>query len=71
MFYKSKFSGENGDISVWDVSNVNTMESMFYQSDFNENISKWEIKPSCITDSIFIDSKIKDEYKPFKNGKRL
>lgn len=40
MFYGSKF---NGDISQWDVSNVENMEGMFERSNFNRDISKWDV----------------------------
>ena len=34
----------NGDISSWDVSNVTTMESMFFRAeDFNGDISSWDV----------------------------
>ncbi len=33
----------NGDISKWDVSNVEDMNYMFYKSNFNGNISKWDV----------------------------
>ena len=40
-----EFSNFNGDISKWDVSNVNNMDSMFRDSEFNGDISKWELSP--------------------------
>ena len=46
MFSTSKFTGENGDISQWDVSNVKNMECMFYNSKFtgeNGDISNWDV----------------------------
>ena len=33
----------NGDISKWDVSNVETMEEMFAYSIFDKDISKWNV----------------------------
>lgn len=33
----------NGDISRWDVSNVTSMRSMFYNSHFKGDISKWNM----------------------------
>ena len=42
MFTNSKF---NGDISKWDVSNVENMFWMFKGSVFSGNISKWKINP--------------------------
>jgi hypothetical protein len=37
------YSEFNGDISRWDVSNVVTMEKMFYWSKFNGDISRWDV----------------------------
>jgi surface protein len=61
MFYASKF---NGDISSWDVSNVENMSSMFMYSKFNNDISNWKINPKCNTNDMFNRCNIKDEYKP-------
>jgi surface protein len=33
----------NGDISRWDVSNVENMNFIFQQSTFNGDISKWDV----------------------------
>ena len=38
MFSNSKF---DGDISQWDVSNVEDMRSMFYKSPLEKNPPKW------------------------------
>ena len=38
LFFDSKF---NGDISNWNVSNVETMNSMFYKSPLEKNTPKW------------------------------
>ena len=32
-----------GDISLWDVSNVTNMNSMFYNSQFAGDISTWNV----------------------------
>jgi surface protein len=40
MFFKSQF---NGDISDWDVSNVQDMSYMFPDSQFNGDISRWNV----------------------------
>jgi surface protein len=69
MFKNSEF---NEDISRWDVSNVKDMANMFSQNKkFNQDISNWKINPNCVTISMFNECNIKDEYKPFKDGKRL
>ena len=41
MFANSKF---NGDISTWDVSNVQHMSEMFANSKFSGDISKWDVR---------------------------
>ena len=43
MFMYSKFTGKKGDISKWDVSNVEIMRRMFEESKFNGDISEWDI----------------------------
>jgi hypothetical protein len=54
MFYTSNFTGKNSpSMDKWDVSNVETMDSMFEQSKFEQDISGWEIDPSCSTDAMF------------------
>jgi surface protein len=40
MFYNSEFKG---DISDWDVSNVEFMSYMFSNSEFNGDISGWDV----------------------------
>jgi surface protein len=40
MFMNSKF---NGDISKWDISNVENMNTMFWNSKFNSDISNWNV----------------------------
>ena len=40
LFYESDF---DGDISEWDVSNVDCMAFMFKGSSFNGDISKWDV----------------------------
>ena len=50
MFYDSEF---NGDISKWDVSNVEDMSFMFANSKFNGNISMWKINKKCKTICMF------------------
>ena len=51
LFYTSKFESDytifknfNGDISMWDVSNVENMRWMFYQcKKFNCDLSRWNV----------------------------
>ena len=58
LFYKSFF---NGDISKWDVSNVEDMRYMFCYSEFtgeNGDISNWDVSKVINMDGIFYDSPI-------------
>lgn len=43
----------NGDISRWDVSNVTSMRSMFYNSHFNGDISKWNMSKVVSKERMF------------------
>jgi len=47
----------NGDISQWDVSNVENMEHMFYKSSFNGDISNWNTSKVKTMHSMFLRSK--------------
>ena len=56
MFGNSYFTGENGDISNWDVSNVEDMDYMFYYSEFtakNGDLSNWDVKKVKTMKDIF------------------
>lgn len=54
MFYTSNFTGKNSPgINKWNVSSVKTMDSMFEQSKFEQDISGWEIDPSCSVEAMF------------------
>ena len=62
LFYISTFKG---DISEWDVSNVNNIQGMFKKANhFNQNISKWKINDNCNTSEMFAYCNIKEEFKP-------
>ncbi len=43
VFNDSALRDFNGDISLWDVSNVTTMRAMFSYSQFNGDISLWDV----------------------------
>jgi surface protein len=47
----------NGDISKWDVSNVEDMSCMFDNSIFNGNISKWNVRKVKDMSHMFESSK--------------
>ena len=64
LFYGSKLSEFNGNISEWDVSNVKDMRGMFAYSNFNQDISNWKINKYCTTNSMFRECHIKEEFKP-------
>ena len=53
MFSHSEF---NGDISSWDVSNVNEMQWLFNESKFNKNISNWDVSNVINMKGIFEES---------------
>ena len=54
MFYTSNFTGKNSPgMDKWNVSNVEKMDSMFERSEFAQDISGWEIDPSCSTEAMF------------------
>ena len=55
------FNKFDGDISKWDVSNVEDTSFMFCSSVFNGDISKWNVKGDCNVSNMFSDSSL--EYK--------
>ena len=56
----------NIDISQWDVSNVTDMRNMFLNSNFNQNISNWNISKVKSVYGTFSHCPIKRAYKPKK-----
>jgi len=55
------FSNFNGDISHWDVSQITTMEEMFYKSKFNGDISGWDVSKVENMHSMFCDADFNGE----------
>lgn len=54
MSYLFTNSDFNENISEWNVSEVNNMESMFENAKkFNQNISNWYVKPSTNMSDMF------------------
>lgn len=54
MFYTSNFTGKNSPgMNKWNVLNAETMDSMFEMSKFEQDISGWEIDPSCSVEAMF------------------
>ena len=60
MFTYSKFTGENGDISNWDVSNVEDMNDMFYGSSFNGDITSWDVSNVEYMNYMFYNSPLQN-----------
>jgi hypothetical protein len=58
MFCACDFTGENGDISNWDVSSVENMTFMFEKALFNGDVSNWNIKSVKSMHGMFSFSKI-------------
>ena len=60
MFGSSKFTGENGDISNWDVSNVENMGGMFQSSKFKGDISNWDVSKVTNMRNMFFNSPLEN-----------
>ena len=54
--YSIDNSSFNGDISGWDVSQVESMEGMFTDSQFNGDISKWDVSSVTCMYQMFMGS---------------
>ena len=64
-FDLKKYEGLNPDITLWNVSNVEIMNYMFYGCDkFNHDISGWDVRNVKYKDFMFYGCDIKEEYKP-------
>ena len=57
----NEFIEFNGDISGWNVSNVEDMHGMFYGSIFNGDISNWDVSNVKNMDSMFYNSKFNSD----------
>jgi surface protein len=57
MFLCSQF---NGDISEWDVSNVQDMSYMFESSQFNGDISRWDVSNVTNLSQMLYNRKFQD-----------
>lgn len=60
---RSLFSGKTviHDITSWDVSNVKTMELMFFYADFNQPIGKWNTEKVEDVSYMFVNTKNFDQ----------
>ena len=70
MFCDSWFTGKNGNIDKWNVSNVKSAKSMFQSSLFNQDISNWNFKNLKEYSGIFGNSSLEDKNKPKLPKKR-
>ena len=66
MFYQSNF---DGDISKWDVSNVEDMSCMFADSEFNGDISNWDVSKVEYMFYTFLNSKFNKDISNWKINK--
>ena len=64
-FCKSEF---NGDISNWDMSNVENMYRMFGDSKFNGDISKWNVSIVKDMNWMFNESQFNGDNKLASSG---
>jgi hypothetical protein len=51
----------NGNISDWDVSKVENIESMFYITKFDGDLSNWKLRKDVINYDIFKKSPIESK----------
>jgi len=58
----------NGDVSLWDVSNVTDMRRMFDGSDFDGDISGWDVRNVRNMDYMFADSKFTGDISGWQIG---
>jgi surface protein len=55
----------NGDISIWNTSNVRNMEDMFNNcSNFNRDISRWNVRRVTNNLNMFLNCPIQENFKP-------
>ncbi|MCI6437239.1 BspA family leucine-rich repeat surface protein [Fibrobacter sp.] len=59
----------NGDISRWDVSNVENMFGLFSHSRFNGDISKWDVSNVTSMRSMFYNSHFKGDISKWNMSK--
>lgn len=58
MFFDSKFTGKNGMFKLKEGNKVERMNSMFYESDFNVDISDWKVNNITEVKNMFVGTPV-------------
>jgi surface protein len=69
LFSTVSTMGFNGNISEWDVSNVESMYKMFINSEFNGDISKWDISKVQHMTSMFYGANFNGDISQWNTSK--
>ena len=55
MFRGAYFA--NPDVSLWNVSNVENMQEMFYETDLNQDLKQWDVEKVKNMEKMFYSAK--------------